>query len=1243
MNRTGLLWLILACAVGVLLWQRDPLNLREADEGATTADIIVTGGRTDSLAVDESLQRSIEIQLIESQLLGRDDLVRAKLQRLDVINPDAQSAYVYRVWLAVRDGNVEDAERMLSELKARFGETQTFLQLTDYLALHSYKKSAMQQVTLLAKTGRVKEAAQQLIQLYPRGFVLLSSELEYLQILARVDGKRPVVIRRLRALNDKYPNVAPLRLALADQLLSQNPGSQAGQRILRDLLDDPSLAQQAVQRWLAALAEQPIGPSRIRTHTLLAERFPDNIAAVQAKALALEMRQEERRLMRDPHYRARSQGLALLEAGKLIGAERKLRYALNGRPNDPEVLGGLGLVYLRRGEHQQALSYFRDAERVNRDPDQQSRWRSLIDTAAYWRALRRGEALLEAGQFASARKAFYDALAIEGSEVEPLIGLAELARREGDFSGADAFYRQALSHEADNQDALWGRIQLHRQWRGPRQAEQVYWRYSAAQRARVAPLRRAWLREQSVEQLARARESGDRAAVSSALEELLRYPPLSPWQRLDAAEAMIELGDSERADQYMAKTPGVSGDAEGVFAYALYLSARGRPGLAIEQLRSIPRARRSNAMRSNLLRLEFAQAVAGLPVDDRQGRLQSLQALEERYRDDADTQLSLAEMWWQEGEEERARGLIEPLLPMSSQSIERQQRVALLWLEMGDLNAFERWYRPLRTEANANGLSDAELEALSARYAMAKGQYFAERDKAILARRYYRDAADIRGEHRPQALLALLSLSGKSGDQRAFAQHQQALFSMRAQLTGEQVLEAATLQSQYGKQALSEQWLALLPKRGDVSDQQLRTAMQQAIAAKDWSAAQRYAYAALQRAQGQPVDAALSEDARRQLYDNADREYWLGSSVVAAIDELRERQSGYIKAGIDLTERRSGTGLQQIPIELRWPFPRYDGHALLRVDRVSIDSGKVDYLDPDGNTPPGITRIPFEESASGTAVGVGWQARNWQVDIGTTPLGFTKQDWVGGASIRGKLGKFGWSATASRRPETGTALSYAGMTVPSGATGAGKEWGGVLRSGIKFGLNYDQGGRYGYWSSAQVHQLHGDDVADNQRLGLLGGVYRRIIAEENRNLRIGLNAMWLSYDKNLSEYSLQHGAYYSPQQYVSLSIPVRYFGRVGEHWSYLLGGAVSFSQSDEDPLYELATGGGAGGGPGYFLEAAIERRVSRHWYIGLAADIYRADFYEPNHASLYVKYQFDDRWQPIYTPPEPPIPYSDFD
>lgn len=1243
MNRIGLLWLILACVVGVLLWQRDPLKLREADESATTADIIVTAGRTDSPTVGESLQKNIEIQLIESQLLGRDDLVRAKLQRLDIINPDARNAYVYRVWLAIHDGNVEDAERILSEFKARFGETQTFLQLNDYLALHSYKKSSMQQVTLLAKTGRVKEAAQQLIQLYPRGFVLLSSELEYLQILARVDGKRPVAIRRLRDLNDQYPNVAPLRLALADQLLSQNPDSQAGQRILSDLLDDPSLAQQAVQRWLVALAEQPLGPSRIRTHTLLAERFPDNIAAVQAKALALEMRQEERRLMRDPHYRARSQGLALLEAGNLGGAERKLRYALNGRPKDPEVLGGLGLVYLRRGEHQQALNYFRDAERVNRDPDQQSRWRALIDTAAYWRALRRGEALLERGQYASARKAFYEALSIQSAEVEPLIGLADLSRGEGDFAAADTFYRQALSQEPLNTDALWGRIQLHRQWRGHDQAEQLYRRYSVEQQASVAELRTAWRRQQSAELLAQARASGDPVALASALDALLEYPPLSPWQRLDAAQAMVELGDSGRADQYMAQTPRVTGDAEGIFAYALYLSSRGQRAQAVEQLRSIPKARRSDAMRSNLLRMEFEQAVAGLPSDDRQNRLQQLQDLEDQYKDSPDTRLSLAQMWWREGEEGRARELIQSLLPLASQSADRQQGVAELWLEMGELKAFERWYRPMRAKANRSGVDGQQLDALAARYAMAKGQYFAEREEEVLARRYYREAADIRGEHRAEALLALMSLSGKSADTSAFAQHHQMLFAMRAELSAEQVLQAAAINTQYGKAKASKQWLALLPKRGDVSDQQLRTAMQQAIAAKDWSAAQRYAYAALQRAQGQPVDTALSEDARRQLYDSADREYWLGSSVVAAIDELRERQSGYIKAGIDLTERRSGTALQQIPIELRWPFPRYDGHAILRVDRVSIDSGQVDYLDPDGNTPPNITRIPFDESASGTAVGLGWQARNWQADIGTTPLGFTKENWVGGVSVKGKLGKFGWSATASRRPETGTALSYAGMTVPSGATESGKEWGGVLRSGIKLGLNYDQGGRYGYWSSAQIHQLHGDDVADNRRLGLLGGVYRRIIAEENRNLRIGLNAMWLSYDKNLSEYSLQHGAYYSPQQYVSLSIPVRYFGRIGEHWSYLLGGAVSFSQSDEDPLYELATGGGAGGGPGYFLEAAIERRVSRHWYIGLAADIYRADFYEPNHASLYVKYQFDDRWQPIYTPPEPPIPYSDFD
>lgn len=85
------------------------------------------------------------------------------------------------------------------------------------------------------------------------------------------------------------------------------------------------------------------------------------------------------------------------------------------------------------------------------------------------------------------------------------------------------------------------------------------------------------------------------------------------------------------------------------------------------------------------------------------------------------------------------------------------------------------------------------------------------------------------------------------------------------------------------------------------------------------------------------------------------------------------------------------------------------------------------------------------------------------------------------------------------------------------------------------------------------------------------------------------------------------------------------------------------SVTEEDAPYRLGGSDGSGGGFGYGLEAAVEKRIGKRWYLGLAADIQRADFYEPNHVLLYLRYTFQDRRQPIHRPPEPPIPYSSFD
>lgn len=110
-----------------------------------------------------------------------------------------------------------------------------------------------------------------------------------------------------------------------------------------------------------------------------------------------------------------------------------------------------------------------------------------------------------------------------------------------------------------------------------------------------------------------------------------------------------------------------------------------------------------------------------------------------------------------------------------------------------------------------------------------------------------------------------------------------------------------------------------------------------------------------------------------------------------------------------------------------------------------------------------------------------------------------------------------------------------------------------------------------------------------------------------------------------------------------MSLPIRYYVLYGNDWSYLVAASVSNLWSGEDAPYLLGSGSSSDDAFGYALEAAVEKRVSKRWYVGLAADIQRADFFEPNYVVIYVKYTFNERWQAIWTPPEPPIPYSRFD
>ena len=176
------------------------------------------------------------------------------------------------------------------------------------------------------------------------------------------------------------------------------------------------------------------------------------------------------------------------------------------------------------------------------------------------------------------------------------------------------------------------------------------------------------------------------------------------------------------------------------------------------------------------------------------------------------------------------------------------------------------------------------------------------------------------------------------------------------------------------------------------------------------------------------------------------------------------------------------------------------------------------------------------QTEAGMGVGFGYQGRAFAADIGSTPFGFEITNLVGGLGWAPKLGRNGrFILAGERRAVTDSLLSYAGVEDPA----TGDRWGGVVRTGGRLGLTFDNG-PLGLYGDLGFYHYDGHNVADNQSVEASLGGYLRPIREDGRELKTGVNVRYMSFDENLSKFTYGHGGYFSPQDYVSLSFPIEY-------------------------------------------------------------------------------------------------------
>jgi thioredoxin-like negative regulator of GroEL len=283
-----------------------------------------------------------------------------------------------------------------------------------------------------------------------------------------------------------------------------------------------------------------------------------------------------------------------------------------------------------------------------------------------------------------------------------------------------------------------------------------------------------------------------------------------------------------------------------------------------------------------------------------------------------------------------------------------------------------------------------------------------------------------------------------------------------------------------------------------------------------------------------------------------------------------------------------------------------------------------------------------QQQETGVELALALSGDSYRVDLGSTPLGAGSHALVGGVKWSPKLSQHSTLDVAlERRTVTDSLLSYVGAEDAV----TGKKWGAVTKNGGSLNLGFDDGivGAYG---GAGYYSYLGDNVASNKSVNAQLGAYVRPYKDDQSELKVGVNANYMNFDNNLSYFSYGQGGYFSPQDYISISLPVEYTQKQ-DNVTYLLGGTVGYQsyhnkESDyfpNDPDLQSQLAGlvsqGYGteatytaedkSGIGYSLKAGGTYKVTPSMLIGGQLGYDTFGNYSESTALLYFKYLLEGK------------------
>lgn len=1152
---------------------------------------------------------SIEKNMLEQIQLGealyRDDIIKDALARLYRIHPNHLQGMLAELRLAVRLEDLKQANELLLRLKQTAPESEAYKQGALMVKLtEPDAREQLAQARLYAAAGRFDTAQLIFDKLLQGYYPSADLAVEYWRTRTSQAAQRPLAIAELTKALQEFPKHPSLLRALVDYHFQENQPTQA-LHYLHFLAEQKAQREWAASREYEYLITLPVSSQARSLWVSFIERY-SGLDSAQKGQVELE---RQTTLLNDRSWQAGQAGLRLLDQGNNAQAIARLQQAIAVYPNDVELHGALGLAYLRQGDRVSALRYFRLAKAKEERDDQTSKWISLIASTEYWLLLKQATDAFERKDYVQAQRLYQQAHQRDSRNIFALVGLADTALAVQQPDLAWQHFKRALQLAPLDEVAQRG-VLRYIATLPPQQALNVL-THLEPQETRLFMESRRNLKTLLLEQQAEnAAKKGDWQAQLDALKQIQTLNLADPWVSYRLALALREQGNEIAAlEAYQRHLLAHQRKPVSRYAHGLLLAAVDRWDATLNTLNAIPKSAWTQDMHDLAQRVQDTKLIASAQQLYDSGQIQPAFALLTVKPQSQAARLQLAQWFYEIGDYNNSLVYYQEALRLEPNNLDARLGQLENW-------AAQRKFVPVRSALQG---SDITLENQSANV------------HRRVANLWLQVGDKVRAQTMLQQQVTQLTVPDPL------------LYRDLARLSAEQDAQRALDLYAYGmRDALLIPADKVSPQRDDVA---FTTAMR-----------------------------SVAEDD------------WLVRGLKAEAETLYLRETPTFTLHNDSWWRTDGTsGLSKLNANTtiaHLEFPLTQGRAFLRADHVRMDAGSLKksadgrYSDRfgtcsfAGTDSQGDTQSlagcehGLNQKADGTSFAVGWYDEKLSFDIGSTPYGFTVENWAGGISYSDKLDLTGWRLTASRRPLSNSSLSFAGAKDPR----TGIEWGGVMANGAALGLSWDQGNANGVWADISHHQLSGKNVADNTRTRLMAGYYRRLVNTEHERLTVGVNSMLWNYKKDLGEYTLGHGGYYSPQRYVSLSLPVSYAKRTVD-WSYILEGSISVSAAKTrdmsyypergliaGPWQELANQGvsdaafmadnsfkgGSSNGVGYNIRGLVERRLNNHWVLGTGVDWQYSKDYSPSRAMLYLRYSFEPWQGNLKLPIEPLIPYADF-